>query len=215
MVDLEPLSPSQRARSLVKDRRRAVRIGRLWKALIMAPVALSDLIAVGEMPTPEGVAILAQAGFRSILNAQPDGEVARHLMGAELHTEARQRGLAYAYVPAESRRPDEATIAAFRRALNELPKPIYACCYSGARSAALWALAMAGQIPPAKLQDACGGAGYDISSLHEELAERHAGLEPARMRTKTEPLMAPDRASSDLAIITPRAASVGGFSVPG
>ena len=109
----------------------------------MVPVALSDAVAVGEMPTAEHIKILAEAGFRSILNAQPDGEVERLLSAAEAGSLARALNLEYRHIPIESRRPSDLQIGAFRAALAELPKPIYACCYSGSRAAAAWALTAA------------------------------------------------------------------------
>lgn len=152
----------------------------------MIPVALSDVVAVGEMPTAEGVAILAKAGFRSILNSQPDGEVQRHIAGADLQAAAKANGLGYAYVPTETRRPDEATIVAFKAAATDLPKPIYACCYSGSRSAALWALAIAKDAQPDAIIKACQDAGYSIDFLRDELAERHAGQIPTRVKVAAQ-----------------------------
>lgn len=203
----------------------------------MRPVALSDDIAVGEVPDVDHIAILAKAGFRSLLNVQPDGEVARLPDARATAKIAEAAGLAYAHVPVESRRPSEACIKTFADAMATLPRPIYAYCYSGGRAAAAWALAVAPATAPAKIVQALEAAGYDASSLSGALERRHGGLPafevvaPAVMAPRSQPTAANGAASPMLpqaiatpiapavaeapTIVLPRAASAGGFAVPG
>lgn len=210
---------------------------------IMQPVALSDVIAVGEVPTEREIEILAGAGFRSLLNVQPEGEVERHLTSAQAETLARKAGLEYRHLPVESRRPTAKTVSAFADALREMPRPIYACCYSGSRAAAAWALAIAQQSDSQSIITACAAAGYDISFMAPQLdAVRERGLaaiEPPASPEDGEAPVAPadgvhlngaqagngahDAARRPLAplpmlepsILLPRAASAGGFAVAG
>ncbi len=141
----------------------------------MRPVALSDEIAVGEMPTADEIAILAKAGFKSLLSVQPEGEVGRLLSAAETEKVTREAGVTYAHVPVATRRPGDDIVEAFAKTMAGLPRPIYACCYSGARAAAAWALAVAPAARPADVAAACAAAGYDVSSLMSEIERRHAG----------------------------------------
>ena len=188
----------------------------------MRPVALSDDIAVGEMPSREQIAILAKAGFRSLLNVQPDGEVARLINATDAATEAAAAGLAYAHTPVESRRLSDEQAATFADALARLPRPVYACCYSGARAAAAWATAMAPVMPLAEIAATCASAGYDISALSGDIERRHAGL-PSVAESQPQsvpsdapvPFTAPSAASAAEKIIFPRAAGAGGFAVAG
>lgn len=140
----------------------------------MVPVALSEVIAVGEVPTAEQIQILANAGFRSLLNTQPDGEVSRLMPSAEAEALALKAGMSYRHVPIVSRRPPGTSIDAFDEALRTLPRPIYACCYSGARTAAAWALAAARHQDPAMVIEACTAAGYDMSFMKPQLEARFA-----------------------------------------
>jgi uncharacterized protein (TIGR01244 family) len=140
----------------------------------MQPVALNDAIAVGDFPSSEEIAILAKAGFKSLLNSQPDGEVERLMSAAGTADAAIGHGLAYHFLPLESRRPSESQIQAFARAVAALPKPVYAFCYSGSRSAAAWALAQAAFMEAGEIVAACAAAGYDISFMAPQLAERRA-----------------------------------------
>ena len=139
----------------------------------MRPVALSDEIAVGEMPSADEIAILSRAGFRSLLNVQPEGEVERLLSAAEIAAGAAAVGMKHAHVPVASRRVPPDTVDAFARALMTLPRPIYACCYSGSRAAAVWALAVAPTMAPADIAANCSAAGFDMSALLPELELRH------------------------------------------
>lgn len=140
----------------------------------MVPVALSDMIAVGEVPTAEQLIILAGAGFRSLLNTQPDGEVARLPSSAELEALAAKAGMTYRHIPITSRHPPAAAVDAFDDAMRKLPGPIYACCYSGARTAAAWALAAARHEDPGAVVEAGTKAGFDMSFVKPYIAARAA-----------------------------------------
>lgn len=175
----------------------------------MRPVALSDEIAVGEMPSVDEIAILAKAGFRSILNVQPDGEVERLLSAVETGKGAAAASLNYAHLPVSSRRVPDDVVAAFANAMVTLPRPIYACCYSGARAAAAWALAVAPTMAPVDIAGSCAAAGYDMSSLLPDLERRHAprsAIPPAVAALATSPLV-PDAVVAGPATLTPQVPS--------
>lgn len=152
----------------------------------MRPVALSDEIAVGEIPSADEIAILARAGFRSLINVQPEGEVERLLSAADVAAGAEAAGMKYAHVPVASRRVPNDKVEAFAQAMISLPRPIYACCYSGARAAAAWALAVSSAMPPADIVANCSTAGFDMSALLPELEQRHRGtVAPAAVSMPT------------------------------
>jgi sulfide:quinone oxidoreductase len=193
----------------------------------MVPVALSDAVAVGEMPNAEQIEILATAGFRSILNAQPDGEVERLLSATEAGTLARAKSLDYRHIPIESRRPSDMQIGAFAAALADLPKPIYACCYSGSRAAAAWALAAAQHADADVIMTSVADAGYDVSFLRDMLDARRGAAtkpsgsaEPRPVEAEAEVADVPDNVVPLTAapptlmpkIIFPIAASAGGYA---
>lgn len=140
----------------------------------MKPVVLSDVLAVGEFPTPEQVAILAKAGFKSILNNQPDGEVARFETDAGVAAEAKRHGLAHAYAPLSSRTPPADELQRYADAVAALPAPIYAFCYSGSRSAAACALLLTATTDVVEIVRQFGEAGFDLSGLTPWLEEERA-----------------------------------------
>lgn len=202
----------------------------------MKPVVVSDVLAVGEFPTSDQLAILAKAGFKAILNNQPDGEVARFESAANLEAEAKRLGLAYAYAPLSSRTPPRDQLALYAAALASLPSPIYAFCYSGARSAAGCALLMTGSMEVNAIVKDFGDAGFDLSGLRpwlEDERARRTGMPASEVKVATPP--ASEAAAAPIAVpkieapavrrpektvglpkmvvVQPRAAGYGGFAM--
>lgn len=140
----------------------------------MRPIVVSDILAVGEMPSLDQIEILAKAGFKSIINNQLDGEVERFPTSAKVAEAAQRYGLAYAYAPVVSRTPSAEELAAFERALAELPAPIFAFCYSGARSAAACAFAMTAEKDAPAIVAEFARAGFDVAALLPWLEEERA-----------------------------------------
>jgi uncharacterized protein (TIGR01244 family) len=90
----------------------------------------------------EAVPLLAQQGFRSLINNRPDGEGGAAQASSELiAAQAQAVGLAYAYLPVVPGQVTLTQIEAMRELLQTLPRPILAFCRSGARSGELFALA--------------------------------------------------------------------------
>jgi sulfide:quinone oxidoreductase len=146
----------------------------------MKPIVVSDVLAVGEVPSPEQMEILAKAGFKSVINNQPDGEVERFPGSAALAAEAKRQGLTYAFAPLTSRTPSEAELAEFARALKSLPAPIYGFCYSGARSAAGCAYLLTEIMEPDAIIAQFADSGFDIGGLKPWLMdERKRRAAPA------------------------------------
>ena len=198
----------------------------------MKPVVLSDVLAVGEFPTPEQVAILAKAGFKSILNNQPDGEVARFETDADVAAEAKRNGLAHAYAPLSSRTPPPEELQSYARAIASLPAPIYAFCYSGARSAAACALLLSATTDVEAIVKQFADAGFNLAGLVpwlEEERARHlppvsAGEAAAAAPVKVVgtlaapapmavPLASEGGALPRMIVVQPRAAGYGGFAM--
>lgn len=144
----------------------------------MKPIVVSDVLAVGEVPSPEHLEILAKAGFRSVVNVQPDGEVDRLPGNAALAAEAAKVKLAYAYAPLRSRTPSPAELEAFATALKSLPAPIYGFCYSGSRAAAGCALLLTESMEPDTIIAQFAAADFDVSALKPWLEEERKRRAP-------------------------------------
>lgn len=103
---------------------------------------IDDNYSVAPQLRPEELAEIARMGFRSVINNRPDGEGgAEQPENALLETAASAAGLAYAYLPVNSRAIDQDAVDRMRGLIEALPKPILAFCRSGARSTVLYRLA--------------------------------------------------------------------------
>ncbi|MBI1244369.1 MAG: TIGR01244 family phosphatase [Alphaproteobacteria bacterium] len=139
---------------------------------IDATISVAGQIAAGD------VARLSEAGFRSIICNRPDGEGADQTGFGEIEAEAKRRGLETRYLPVVSGKVSDEDAAAFGRELAALPKPAFAYCRSGTRSATLWSLsqAAAGRALP-EILAATKAAGYDMSGVIRRIA--NGGRVPA------------------------------------
>lgn len=133
---------------------------------------LDDRLSASPQIAPEELTKAADAGFRSVICNRPDGEAPDQPAAAEIKAAAEQAGLAFAHVPVVGGAIGDEDIAAFRQALEDLPKPVLGFCRSGARTSTLWALTQAGERPAEELIACAREAGYDLSGLHSRLQDR-------------------------------------------
>ena len=105
----------------------------------ITPITLE--FAIGPQPTAKDFAAVRNAGYAAVLNVRPDDENGNYLVSGDARPLAENQGLTYAHSPSNNHALFETDIIdRFERALTELPKPIFAHCKSGTRTAILWAL---------------------------------------------------------------------------
>lgn len=100
---------------------------------------LSAEVSATSQIEPSAMALLAQAGFKSVINNRPDHEGGpEQPTSAALQVAATAAGLVYAYLPVAPayQSPEEA--ARFRQLLDAMHKPILVFCRSGTRSGKLF-----------------------------------------------------------------------------
>ncbi|MDR5898685.1 TIGR01244 family sulfur transferase [Halomonas vilamensis] len=131
--------------------------------------------AISEAITPEDLEEVAQRGYKSVICNRRPGEAEDHPDDARLSEKAKSLGLEWRCIPVTPGEYSDADIAAFSRALDELPTPILAFCRSGKRSVHLWAHAK------------CQGKRCDIPALlnaareaGHDLEDRRSALEAAQ-----------------------------------
>jgi uncharacterized protein (TIGR01244 family) len=96
-------------------------------------------VCVAPQLTPEAMAEVARAGFRSVVNNRPDFEHGPDQpTNAAIEAAARAAGLEYRFLPVAGGFQTPEQIAEFARLLEELPRPLLAFCRSGARSTKLY-----------------------------------------------------------------------------
>jgi uncharacterized protein (TIGR01244 family) len=104
---------------------------------------LDETIAVAGQITPDQVAAVADAGFRTIVCARPDHEEPGQPTFAEIAAAARAAGLEAVHIPV-SGWVGEDQVSRMRQVLADLALPVFSYCRSGARSAALYEAAAEG-----------------------------------------------------------------------
>ena len=107
--------------------------------MTLARQRLSDDVSVAPQLGPEAMREAAAAGFRSVVNNQPDFEGGpTQPTSASIEAAARAEGLEYVWLPVAPGFQTADEIARFAELLVTLPKPILAFCRSGTRSGRLF-----------------------------------------------------------------------------
>ena len=126
---------------------------------------LSDRYAVSPQITPEDLPAIRAAGYVTVIDNRPDGEIP-----AELHTEAMRAaveaaGLAFVANPVIGGAMSMDNVTAQAAAIAASAGPVFAYCASGNRSSQVWALANAGLMPTDELISIPARYGYQLEGL--------------------------------------------------
>ena len=100
------------------------------------PIKLSDRLSAGGQPTEEDLGRLADAGFKSVVNLRLDGEKNQPMSPDVERTKAEAAGLGYRHVPVSVASLSASDLDAFRKAVEDLPGPVYVHCGAGQRACA-------------------------------------------------------------------------------
>jgi uncharacterized protein (TIGR01244 family) len=106
---------------------------------------IADDVCVATQLSPQAMAAVAEAGFKSVVNNRPDQEdPIGQPTSAEIEAAAVAAGLAYRHLPVSGAYHSPQDAEAMAALLAELPRPVLMFCRSGSRSARLYALATGG-----------------------------------------------------------------------
>ncbi|TYP65751.1 sulfide:quinone oxidoreductase [Stutzerimonas stutzeri] len=136
----------------------------------MDPRTLSPQFAVAPQITPQDIPALKAQSYRAIITNRPDGEGADQPTFAEIEAAAHAAGMQARYIPISGGMVGDDDVEAFRSALRAMPGPVLAYCRSGTRSATLWSLAQADDMPLPQILAATSTAGYDLSGVVRRIA---------------------------------------------
>ncbi len=138
----------------------------------MEPRQITEDFSVAPQITPEDIPAIAAAGFRSIMCNRPDDEEPGQPHVSAVTEAARAAGLETCCVPFSSATMTEADVAAFRAALDQMPKPMLAYCRTGTRCTMMWSLVNFDTLGAETILRATSAAGYDMSGLVAQLQAR-------------------------------------------
>ena len=98
----------------------------------------ADVSATSQLE-PAAMALLAEAGFKSVINNRPDQEGgADQPTSAAIEAAAAAAGLSYAHLPVAPGYQSPEEIARFGELLDAMPKPMLVFCRTGTRSGKLF-----------------------------------------------------------------------------
>lgn len=101
---------------------------------------ISPDYAVSGQITPDEIAAIKAAGFKSVICNRPDNEQPGQPSADSVRAAAEAAGLAFRFIPVISGQITEANVEDQAGALAELEGPVFAYCRSGARCTNLYGL---------------------------------------------------------------------------
>ena len=137
--------------------------------------ALTPDYAVSPQIEPSDLAAIKAAGFTTVIDNRPDGEIPAHLHAAEMQAAAKALGLQFVINPVISGALTPANITAQAAAVAESDGPVFAYCASGNRCSVVWALVNAGTRPTAELIGIPARFGYNLEHLRGQLDAKVVG----------------------------------------
>lgn len=120
-------------------------------------IELTDLTAIKD------------AGFTTIIDNRPDGEIPPHLHSQTMRAAVEAAGLEFVINPVIGGQITMQNVEAQAAAIAESSGPILAYCASGNRSSIVWALAQAGQMPTDELISLPARHGYALEGLRAQI----------------------------------------------
>ena len=131
--------------------------------------ALTPSYAVSPQIEPADLAAIKKAGYTTIINNRPDGEIAEDLQGAAMQKAAEALGLTFVTIPLIPGSFTPENIAAQSAAVAASKGPVFAYCASGNRCSIIWAMMNADTLPVADLVGIPARFGYNLDRFRPAL----------------------------------------------
>ncbi|OYU18723.1 MAG: TIGR01244 family protein [Rhodobacteraceae bacterium PARR1] len=134
--------------------------------------ALTPDYAVSPQIDPEDLPAIKAAGYVTVIDNRPDGEIPPDLHTDVMRQAAEALGLTFVANPIIGGALTEANVIAQRAAMDASAGPVFAYCASGNRCSVVWALAHAGERPADELIGIPARFGYNLEQLRPMLSGR-------------------------------------------
>jgi len=131
--------------------------------------SLTDSYAVSPQIAPADLAAIKAAGFTTVIDNRPDGEIPANLHGEIMRQAAEALGLTFVINPVIGGALTLDNVKAQKAALDSAGGPVLAYCASGNRSSMVWALAQAGKRPTDELIALPARFGYQLEGLRGQI----------------------------------------------
>ncbi len=131
--------------------------------------ALTPNYAVSPQIDPADLPAIKAAGYTTIIDNRPDGEIPPDLHTDAMRAAAESLGLVFIANPVIGGAMTLDNVTAQRAAIDAASGPVFAYCASGNRSSVVWALAHAGQMATDDLIGIPARFGYQLEHLRPTL----------------------------------------------
>ena len=99
---------------------------------------MSHEISITGQITPDQVPMIAENGFKTIINNRPDGEEANQPTSAEIAAAAEKAGLVYKEISFAGNELNQTHVETFADFFNQAEQPVLIYCRTGARSTGIY-----------------------------------------------------------------------------
>jgi uncharacterized protein (TIGR01244 family) len=130
---------------------------------------LTDRYAVSPQITPGDLAAIKAAGYTTVIDNRPDGEIPPDLHTEVMRKAAEALGLSFVVNPVIGGALTMENVTAQGAAIAAASGPVLAYCASGNRSSVVWALALAGSRPTDELIGLPARFGYQLEHLRGQI----------------------------------------------
>jgi uncharacterized protein (TIGR01244 family) len=131
--------------------------------------ALTPDYAVSPQIEPADLVAIKAAGYVTVIDNRPDGEIPPHLHTPVMRAAAEALGLVFIANPVISGQLTMENVTAQGAAMAASPGPVFAYCASGNRCSVVWALANAGKRPVDELVGLPARFGYQLDHLRPQI----------------------------------------------
>ncbi|MGQ8632427.1 bifunctional sulfur transferase/dioxygenase Blh [Agrobacterium sp. DKPNP3] len=175
----------------------------------MKAVKINERLTVADQPMIAEFQSLSAQGFKTIINARPDGEETAQPGNAQERTAAQAAGMDYGFIPVTGPTITEADIRAFQKKMAGAEGPVFAHCKGGTRALTLHVLgeALDGRIERDAIEAFGNAHGFDLSGAIRWLDRRTAAAPHVKAffdpRTSSVQYVVSDPKTRRCAIIDP------------
>jgi len=131
--------------------------------------ALTPDYAVSPQIEPSDLPAIKAAGYVTVIDNRPDGEIPPHLHTPVMKAAAEALGLVFVVNPVIGGQLTMDNVNAQGAAIAASPGPVFAYCASGNRCSIVWALANAGKRPVEELVGLPARFGYQLDHLRPQI----------------------------------------------
>lgn len=125
--------------------------------------------AVSPQIDPADMAAIRAAGYTTVIDNRPDGEIPPHLRAEAMRAAAEAAGLVFVVNPLIPGQITMANVTAQGAAMSDAAGPVLAYCASGNRCSIVWALSQAGTRPVDELVGLPARYGYQLDHLRPQI----------------------------------------------